>query len=129
MAVYNAHFDHVSKEAREKSTKAIVKQMLANEHDGSPLVLMGDFNTGPSSPPMLHLLSGKGMLLFQNTLHEGDDQASYGGWSGRTKGRQIDYVLVASDPHSVTKSGINRHQVGGRYPSDHYPVFAEVTFP
>ena len=129
-SVYNAHYDHISKVARENSSKAIVMQMIANEHDGKPLILMGDFNTGPSSAPMRTLFNGEEMLLFQNTLkQDGEEQATYGGWSGRIKGRQIDYILIASDPHTVVESGINRHHQGGRYPSDHYPVFARVNFP
>ncbi len=139
-SVYNAHFDHKSTKAREMSPIAIVKEMVAKGHEKAPLILMGDFNSGPNSPQMRYLLEGTATLsgaeekcpiLFRNTLPAEDARtsATYSGWDGRTEGRQIDYVLVAGKQAKIVSGEIVRHSLNGRYPSDHYPVRAEVIFP
>lgn len=129
-SVYNAHYDHKSVKARENSPKVIVEQMIAKGHEKAPLVLMGDFNSSPTSPQMVYLFDGKAPLTFKNTLtpDETKGMATYSGWDGRTQGKQIDYVLVAGDKHTVDANRINRTHEDGRYPSDHYAVFAQVTF-
>ena len=131
VSVYNAHYDHKSAKARENSPRVIVEQMLANKHDKHALVLMGDFNSGPASPQMTYLFDGKAPLMFRNTLpaEQASSFSTYSGWNGRKEGRQIDYVLVAGDNYKVESSEIHRIQKENRYPSDHYPVSAKVTFP
>jgi endonuclease/exonuclease/phosphatase family metal-dependent hydrolase len=139
-SVYNAHFDHKSTQARELSPVAIVKQMVAKDHQKHPLVLMGDFNSGPATPQMAYLITGKALLdgqervspiVFKNTLPKAMSErfSTYSGWNGRKEGRQIDYVMIAGDKHRVMASEIKRVEKGGRYPSDHYPVTARVVFP
>ncbi len=140
-AVYNAHYDHKSTKAREKSPVVIVEQIVAQGHEKHPLILMGDFNSSPSSPQMAYLLEGKARLdeeerkspvLFKNTLPAeiAEKSATFHGWRGRKDGRQIDYVLLGKGPeHRVVSSAVNRFEKDGRYPSDHYPVTAEVLFP
>ena len=130
-SVYNAHYDHKSEKARQNSPRVILEQMLANQHDKEPLILMGDFNSGPASPQMLYLLDGKAPLTFQNTLpaDPSEESATFHGFKGHTKGQQIDYVLIAGSNHRVETSEIVRTHQGERYPSDHYPVLARVTFP
>lgn len=141
VAVYNAHFDHRSTRARENSPRVIVEEMLRREHGELPLVLMGDFNSHPDSPQMKFLLEGKASLdgaerqaplVFENTLpaKQAREMATYNGWKGRTQGQQIDYVLVAKNGarFTVPSAKVNRAQQEGRYPSDHYPVEADVVF-
>lgn len=141
LAVHNAHFDHRSVKARENSPRMIVEQMVAKGHGELPLILMGDFNSYPDSPQMAYLLEGearlegrerKSPLVFHNTLphEEAMKSATYHGWKGRVEGRQIDYVLVANNgwAFDVRSVAVNRSSRGERYPSDHYPVEAEVVF-
>ena len=131
VAVYNAHYDHKSVKARENSPRVIVEQMLVNKHDEHALVLMGDFNSGPASPQMTYLFDGKAPLTFHNTLpaEQSKTSSTYSGWKGRKEGRQIDYILVSGDDHKVDSGEIHRIHRDNRYPSDHYPVSAKVTFP
>ena len=114
--------------------------MIAKGHEKQPLVLMGDFNSGPATSQMTYLMNGKAMLdgkervspiVFQNTLPRevSERSSTFSGWDGRTEGRQIDYVLVAGGDHRVTASEIKRVEKEGRFPSDHYPVTANVVFP
>ena len=51
-----------------------------------------------------------------------------GGFEGRTSGPKIDYILVPAGckTHRASIVRVNR---SGRYPSDHFPVFAEIEFP
>ena len=132
VSVYNVHYDHKSQRARNESPKVILQEMRKQEHHKHPLILMGDFNTGPHSGPMKSLFESEPPLRFHNTLtlseEEAGQSATYSGWNGRTKGVQIDYVLVAGDKHEVLSGKIYRKSKDGRHPSDHYPVMAKIRF-
>lgn len=132
VAIYNAHFDHKSKLARENSPKCIVEQIRKNKHDEIPLILMGDFNSTPQTPQMQYLLNAEtsdSPIAFEDTLRgeEEGQQATFHGWEGRTQGAPIDFVLVAGSP-TIVEGKIVRHHEGERYPSDHYPVTAHVRY-
>jgi endonuclease/exonuclease/phosphatase family metal-dependent hydrolase len=42
-------------------------------------------------------------------------------------GQRIDWIL-ARQPATVESAGIITHREGAQYPSDHFPVVAEVQF-
>lgn len=50
--VFNAHFDHIGKEAREKSAELILKKINELDLTDERVVVMGDFNAIPSSKPV-----------------------------------------------------------------------------
>ncbi|MCH7791889.1 MAG: hypothetical protein IID31_06380 [Planctomycetes bacterium] len=56
------------------------------------------------------------------------DMDTFNGWTGRTDGPKIDYVLVP--PTAIIQdAGIIRTSRDGRYPSDHFPVWAKLQIP
>lgn len=140
LLVYNAHLDHESATAREKSMP-LIERKLRGERNGAdlPVVVMGDFNAGPDSAPLRFWLGDAGSLggeeakssvKLENSLRHEEDgkQATFHGWKGHIEGRQIDYILL-SEPFELKASAIVRTERDGQFPSDHYPVMARVALP
>jgi len=50
--VFNTHFDHMGARAREQSSGLILKMIKKINRRSLPLILMGDFNSIPDSPPV-----------------------------------------------------------------------------
>lgn len=50
--IFNTHFDHIGIKAREMSAKLILEKMKSFDFINAKMVLMGDFNTIPNSPPI-----------------------------------------------------------------------------
>lgn len=131
--VYNTHFSHMSKTARRKSA-ALLAARVAARKPPEPVLVMGDFNAGEASRPIRHLKGeGPGAPLrlvdtFRVLHPKAKNVGTFGGFTGRTSGGKIDYVFTLPQTQ-VREATIVRDQRGGRYPSDHYPVTAEVVFP
>lgn len=84
----------------------------------APLVLGGDFNATPDAPEM-RMLDG-----FRDL---GGASVTYGPAYGAGPGRRIDYLFDAADPRlQPVEAGraLDRPDAEGRYPSDHFAVYA-----
>lgn len=117
--VVNTHFDHRGKVAREESAKVIVARTKRFE-SGVPVVVTGDFNTGPASRPYQSLAASftdTFASLHPNAVNSG----TFGGFVGKTSGARIDFVFVSSEV-KVVQANIDRREFDGRNPSDHFPV-------
>jgi endonuclease/exonuclease/phosphatase family metal-dependent hydrolase len=131
--VFNTHFDHVGKLARKKSTELLRSRMagIAGNH---PLILMGDFNDPAtmSTASYEHLLADCGQyddlvlhdtwfLASREEKKKGGD--TFHGFTGEPSRGRIDWIMV-SDHFQGIAAGIDRRGEYGRFPSDHYPVWA-----
>ncbi len=133
--VYNTHLDHESQQSRERSVRLIAERIGARTHT-DPAVVMGDFNAGEENPAVLLLLGGTGVPpvpMFQDSfraLHPDEDEVgTFNAFRlGNTGGAKIDYVFVPAEA-DVLEAAIIRTEREGRYPSDHFPVFARIRLP
>jgi endonuclease/exonuclease/phosphatase family metal-dependent hydrolase len=142
--VYNTHLDHRSQPSRERSVELITSHIALHAGD-EPVVLMGDLNAGEDNAAVAYLLGrterasdtaawpghtpppAPGLTDTFRALHP--DAAEVGTFTGfrlgATGGPKIDHLLV-SEGLAVLEAGIDRTSRGGRYPSDHFPVWAVV---
>lgn len=125
--VFNTHWDHVSQRAREGSAALIAERAAAIAGD-EPYVVMGDLNAAEDNEAMAALLGRGGGAPLVDTYRVVDPEGRAGTFTGfRTDSdggvAKIDYVLV-SRGWRVRDAGIDRRMIGGRYPSDHFPVWA-----
>ena len=97
----------------------------ANVH---ALLLAGDFNAAPDSTPHTLLTDDRRLplrdvweIVRPNDPHPG----TYGGWEGLQTKKRIDWLLVAGQVR-VRACDKLEAPVQGRYPSDHYPVIADL---
>ncbi len=134
--VFNTHFDHRGRKAREESAKIIWKKAreIAQEH---PTILTGDFNTREDSMPYKILTGDKSTSNFSDArylsmnAHQGPTttSSSYFGWTKVGKPEtKIDYIFVRNSI-TVMNHEVLTDRYTERYPSDHLPVLASIILP
>lgn len=131
--VFNTHFDHIGESARINSAKLILKKIKEIAGD-NPTILIGDFNTQSDSPPYSILTNGlDGEIRFHlndaetvnSNIHYGS-HITFNGFGNDIKpGNKIDFIFV-NDKVKVKEHGVISETFDGKYPSDHFPVIAEV---
>jgi len=132
--VFNTHFDHAGSYARQESAK-LLRDRLARIAGEAPVILMGDFNDPAGDPtPSYGVLVGgdkrNGLLLYDTWSQASREQRMQGegtfhGFSGEAIRGRIDWILT-SGGLPVIDAGIDRLGYDGRYPSDHFPVWATL---
>jgi endonuclease/exonuclease/phosphatase family metal-dependent hydrolase len=130
--VYNTHLDHRSQEARENGVKVIWDYMATHQiNHPLPVILMGDMNSHPSNATIRYL-SGeskeegpKGWLKDAYSLLEGEIGRTAHDFKGGADEAPIDYIFVSPEVE-LLETIVDRRQIGGGYPSDHYPIIAAV---
>ncbi|NJO02884.1 MAG: endonuclease/exonuclease/phosphatase, partial [Bacteroidia bacterium] len=127
--VFNTHLDHVGKKARLESVKLIRDKMHELNPENYPAVLMGDFNATPGDDPIQYLrVQLKDAREISQSPPYGP-QGTFNGfqWSSADSSRnRIDYIFVSTQRVEVLKYGVLNDGLNGRYPSDHWPVFAII---
>ena len=93
-----------------------------------PVILMGDFNDSPGSA--LHVLLTKpdtGLRDAWQLLEREEDATSFTRhrFDGLPQKTRMDWILFTSQFH-ILDAYIIRDHWGTSYPSDHFPVMAEV---
>ncbi len=131
--VFNTHFDHQSQSSREQSA-AMLARRVAERRPAAPVVVTGDFNAAETNPA-IRLLKGESsgapirlVDTFRQLYPDAENVGTFHGFRGGTSGSKIDYVFVEPGAH-VTHAEILHDSRDVRYPSDHYPVMAEIEWP
>ncbi|MEZ5540443.1 MAG: endonuclease/exonuclease/phosphatase family protein [Pseudomonadota bacterium] len=139
--VLNLHADDRSSERGRELDGVLLGQWIQSRRVADPVVLLGDFN-GRYDQPRLQFLTGRrdypdaqggiatmpmpmiDTLTAVNPAAEaaGSPDSGYGDISSRG---QIDYILVPRGTR-VIESRILYDHMNGIYPSDHFPLSAEV---
>lgn len=127
----NTHLDHVSEYARAEGSKVILEQ-LKSIAGKLPVLVTGDFNCDPGSAAYRTFLEGGFADTFQQAGNaDGPDVYSFHKFTGERQpgiGR-IDWILTrGGKPGFSAKScRILFDAQPPLYPSDHFPVLAELT--
>ena len=128
--LFNTHFDQASKKARRKSASLLLERLPAIAAD-APLIVTGDLNCGEHSKPYHILTQGpfadgghlQDAKVQSLTPHYGPT-ATFHAFTGILRSR-IDYIFVVNGIRVLQHATLTDHW-GGRYPSDHYPVIADM---
>jgi endonuclease/exonuclease/phosphatase family metal-dependent hydrolase len=129
IVVLNTHFDHRGEAARRESARLLAARLEAIAGDRLAIVL-GDFNCDAASEPY-GVLTGLGGLQdsarLSETPHHGPTFSFQGfDFSTRT-GPTIDFVFLRNRGTTCVRlHGTLADHWDGRYPSDHFPVLAEL---
>ncbi len=118
LGVANTHFDHRGAIARARSA-ALIAEWLDQERD-RPWVVLGDLNTVPDSQP-LRLLAEAGYTDVLPADAGGTEHA----FTGATDRTRIDYILTGPGV-DASAAWTGHDRPGGRLPSDHWPVLADL---
>ena len=87
--------------------------------------MLGDLNATAGDPAVARLVAGGLRDTLAHLGERGPQAATHHQWDGSTDGTRIDYVLVDGG-WDVLEARIDHTRPGGRLPSDHWPVVAEV---
>ena len=121
--VMNTHFDHRGQTARLKSARLIRQKIeqRPKEMAHEPVIVLGDLNTLPGSPPILTL----GMADALRDSASG----TWNGWDAENRtGRRIDFIL--SRELEVISGAVDFVTTDkGRPASDHWPIRAVLQTP
>lgn len=124
--VFNAHYDHQGVQARVESSKLILKkiQELAGS---SPVVFMGDLNGGRESDWYLQL-ARSGWMRDGHGLAEFIYQpnGSFNGFRFDDVRKDVIDHIFLSNHFSVRRWAVLTDTYNGKFPSDHFPVAAEI---
>jgi len=117
----NVHWDGASAASRLHAAGALLRWL----DPSLPWLVTGDLNATVADPAVALLLAGGLRDTLPDLGARGPLAATHHAWDGSTDGTRIDHVLV--DAHwDVLDARIDRARPGGRLPSDHWPVVAEV---
>ena len=124
--VFNTHFDHMGIIAREKSSGLILKRIKKINRQSLPVILMGDFNSIPNSPPVKEIVTELSDALQISTEKLHGPGGTFNGFNEDLPiEKRIDYIFtnvlkVLSYTHINDRLNNNRHI------SDHLPVMIKI---
>lgn len=140
--VYNTHYDHRNQRSRELGSALIGERIDARPRSDEPVVLLGDFNATEGNPAVDHF-TGKAVRLdgrevparkeplldtFQLTHPGVRNRRTLHFWQGHSAGwAKVDHIFVSRGAR-VEASGIHRAATREEQPSDHFPVWARVSW-
>lgn len=125
--VFNAHFDHESKQARIESVKLICQKIQTLNDENYPVIFMGDLNAIPDSPPISFL--NKHMRDSRN-ISQNPPLGPVGTFNGfdvsHPLDHRIDYIFV-DENITIQQYNVINEIKDNRTPSDHLPVFVNFS--
>lgn len=125
---FNAHYDHQGVQARKESSKLIlqkIKDIARNE----PVIFTGDLNGSHSSEPYQTIAASDILKdTYKEVKYPYANNASHNAF-GAHKNRTdiIDHIFI-SNHFTAGRWGLLTDTYHGKFPSDHFPVLADVTF-
>lgn len=126
--VFNVHYDHQGVVARTESSKLILKKIQAIAGK-NPVVLMGDFNGNHQSDWYLQIQNSSN-LKDTYTLAKDPyvNNGSFNSFRPFPKSKDIIDHIFISKRFKVIRYGVLTDTYHGKFPSDHYPVLAELSY-
>lgn len=125
--IVNIHLDHRGATSRLEAARLVAKRIAGRKH-ADPVLLLGDFNTGPETPPIRALLEDPALGLvdaWRSANRDAEERGTFNGWAEACAGARIDFVL-ASPALLVERCVIDDRKPQGRWPSDHAAVRASL---
>jgi len=123
---FNVHYDHQAMIARRESSKLLLAKikLIAGDH---PVVLTGDFN-GNHAAEWYQLIANSGVLrdTYKEVQYPYVNNGTFQNFGRNyTKSDIIDHIFVTRH-FSVKRWGVLTDSYNGKFPSDHFPVLAEI---
>jgi endonuclease/exonuclease/phosphatase family metal-dependent hydrolase len=142
--VANVHFDHRGDNARVESAR-LLRRKLAELAGGLAVLLVGDFNAAPDSPPYKAVLesepvdgkappdAGDGKvsgIVFRDARGLVDKplgpNTTWNGFRRAVDDNRIDHVFVDRRWSAASYAILDEKTASGRFFSDHFPVVVKL---
>jgi len=126
--VFNTHLDHIGVTARTNGAKLILEKMKVVNAKNLPVIFTGDFNSETTSDAY------KLMVTVMNDSKNSSQSKPFGptGTFNNFEFQKpvtllIDYIFTSKNNITVDKYAVLSDSKNCKYPSDHLPVFAEIS--
>ncbi len=121
----NTHLDHGEESTRDAQSKVLLSEMSKMQMQGT-VVITGDFNTYSDGDVYASMTAGAddASVTAKMVLDSGITYHNYGKIEDKGQGA-IDFIFVTKDTKVDTYQVI-RNTVQDMYPSDHYPIVADI---
>ena len=126
--VFNVHFDHQGIQARKESSKLMVEK-IKSIAGNNPVMLTGDFN-GDHQSEWYQTLAGSTIIrdALKDVKEPYFNNGSFNSFGkSLTHHSVIDHIFI-SKIFTATKWAVLTDSYQGKFPSDHFPVMAEIRF-
>ena len=128
--VFNTHLDHIGEVAKTKGIELILSKIEAVNIQKLPVIFMGDFNSEPNENRILELKKN------MNDSRELSVEKPFGPFGtfnnfqyNEPATKQIDYIFLSKNSFFiVNKYAVLTDSKNLRFPSDHFPVFVEMSY-
>ncbi|WP_345947986.1 endonuclease/exonuclease/phosphatase family protein [Mucilaginibacter sp. PAMB04274] len=125
---FNVHYDHQGMVAREESSKLILQKIKAIAGSATA-ILTGDFN-GDHNSSWYKRIATSDLLkdTYQQVKYPYFNNGSFNGFGASLKNNEIIDHIFTTVNVLVNRWGVITDSYHGKFPSDHFPVMAEITF-
>jgi endonuclease/exonuclease/phosphatase family metal-dependent hydrolase len=124
----NTHLDNEGQTARLEGARQIVRWIAANRGKGESVVVTGDLNAEPGSPPLRELTSSLSDARTTSRTPPVGPEGTFNDFQPLPlQSPRIDYVLT--DPSIAVEryAVLAWHADKGRVASDHFPIVADLS--
>lgn len=122
-AVFNTHLDRWGALARAEAARVIVARVSIAP--GIPSIILGDFNAEEDSEPLAAMRTAGFRDTFRDTEPDAEDVQTIHHYTDLSGTKKIDYILCDRNWRTMEATVI-REPAGGRLPSDHFPLVAQL---
>jgi endonuclease/exonuclease/phosphatase family metal-dependent hydrolase len=123
----NVHLDHLLESTRLQQIQVLIDELLKLNISTQKLIIAGDFNTNPGSDVHNMLCQQLSLCDDWRKFHV-SDQGSHHKFNGDiTKSSRIDWLLTGKN-FAVNELFFDQSQMDGKWPSDHFPLKAQLQF-
>jgi endonuclease/exonuclease/phosphatase family metal-dependent hydrolase len=128
--VFNTHLDHMGELARTNGILLILSKIAALNTKNYPVIFMGDFNSEPSTDRIIAL---KKVMNDSREISEEKPFGPSGTFNGFKHNEPvtllIDYIFISkNNKFRVKKYAVLSDSKDLKYPSDHLPVYIEISY-
>jgi endonuclease/exonuclease/phosphatase family metal-dependent hydrolase len=123
---FNVHYDHQGMVARKESSKLLLAK-IRSISGNDPVILTGDFN-GDHTTEWYQSIAHSGILKdsFREVEYPYVNNGSFQNFGRNFNTADIiDHIFISAH-FSVKKWGVLTDSYSGKFPSDHFPVLAEI---
>lgn len=125
---FNVHFDHVGNVARVNSSKLILEKIKSFNPKNLPVVLTGDFNLTENSEPIKIISKSLDDSFYHSKTKPYGPKGTFQAFDINTVPKdRIDYIFTQKF-EVLNQRTVNDRRENLLYPSDHFPVIAELKF-
>ncbi len=126
--VFNVHYDHQGVQARKESSKLILAKIQAIAGT-NPVMFTGDFNGNHKSEWYLTITNSPFLKdAFFQAKNPYRNNGSFNSFQSNNPSNDIIDHIFISKQFTVKRYGILTDTYHGKFPSDHFPVLAELSF-